>query len=171
MIAVGLTGVTPMAVYASSMGVLFADACNRVLDVVSNYLRPDFPGENTDLAISVLRHMCYHRSASGAYSESQLPVGEFRNLVVGGRCSRGLSGDQCTIAVRIFDRKERLSPEECLFIRPILDPILAAAVRGVHDVWYYQRNFGVKLERDVQAMFVENRMVYLRDCVGNEESE
>ena len=165
-IALGLTDAIPTAVYASSMRFCFDEACCRVRDIVCDYLQPNFDGPSFDIAKQLLQFMCANRSGSGALSSDILPPGKLRELVTKGKCSHGLTAEQCVFAVNIFDRKERLSLEDRRQLQPILVPILAAAVHGVHIVYQYVNNESTKLERDIQALFVENPVVYLRDCTG-----
>lgn len=80
--------------------------------------------------------------------------------------THGLTAELCVFAINIFNRKERLSQEDCQRLRPILVPILAAAVHGVHIVYQYVNNESTELERGAQALFMENPLVYLSDCTG-----
>lgn len=165
-IALGLTDAIPTAVYASSMKPCFDEACCRVRDVVCDYLQHDVHGDSFETAKQLLQFMCANRSGSGALSSERLPHGELRELVTNGKCSHGLTAELCAFAVSIFDRKERLSHEDCHRLRPILVPILAAAVHGVHIVYQYVNNESTELERGAQALFVDNPLVYLSDCTG-----
>ena len=157
----GLTHPIPASLYAGSMSRQFHESCCRVRDIVCDYLLPHFSGEIGEEAASVLRYMRVGESGSGAYSRIS---GELRELTVG-RCSQGLTAEQCVFAVSIFDHKETLSETERLILHPIVVPVLAAAVRGVHDIYQYINNESVKMDITVQALFLENPVVYLVDCI------
>jgi len=165
-IAVGLTNVLPTGVYASSMKLCFDEACCRVRDMVCDYLHQGIDDNNFDVAKKILQFMCANHSGSGAFA--LLGQCELENLVRNRRCGDGLTSEQCIFAVSIFDRKEELSMEERGNLESILVPVLAAAVLGVHSVYQYVNNGGTELERDAQALFFANPMVYLRDCTGTE---
>jgi hypothetical protein len=165
-IAVGLTDTIPTAMYASSMKLCFDEACRRVRDVICDYLQRDFDSDSFKMAFGILQYMCANQSGSGALSSDLLPHGRLRNFITKGQCSHGLTKEQCVFAINIFDRKERLSMKERDNFKTILEPILAAAVHGVHTVYQYVDNQNTELDRDSQALFLENPIVYLRDCTG-----
>lgn len=163
-VAVALSPREPTRMYITQTGdVAFDPSCCRVRDVVERVISPAFPGSTSvSSALACLSRMCNLQTGSG-YGES-ISCDDLRRSASECLFRSIFSVQDCEFAVSLFDHLDPLSQQQISRLRPLLVPVLAAAIVGVRDVYQYVNNTGVRMERQISAFFLENPMIYLSDC-------
>jgi hypothetical protein len=138
--------------FERSNGGPFRNAIKRVLDVLKDVMLPIFPDDSVRNVIRAVNYMVVHRTGSGV-PDSDVPVDSFDQL----------TGQQCSIAMKIFNDLRPLKAEEEKRLRPVLLPVLRAAFLGSFIVTQYLKDIGVQLILPKLLEDHRYRPIYLRD--------
>jgi hypothetical protein len=124
---------------------------NRVRDAIS----PRFLGIDAQFAEESLSYLV------SQFTESAMPHrGWFK-----GQPEQHLTRPECCFAMDLFSNMQPLSNDEIARLRPILFPVLAAAVNGAFEVTDYLKDHGKEL-RIPDELQPDEKVVYIRDCTA-----
>ena len=121
-----------------------------------------FPAdENLQNVIRAIAYMVSSGTGSGVgnYGVSQCGV-------PGGGLEQ-LNGEQCILAMRIFNEFEPLTIDQEIQLRPILAAVLNAAFLGTYYVVQYVKDMGSQLVVPKILLQHRNKRIYLTNCTGN----
>lgn len=164
-VAVAFSRTLPTAAYIAqqySNGNGFHSSCCRVRDVITKVIKRGFlTSLSIESACRSLERMCNERSGS-AYPEG-IDCPDLQRIL-GEKSFRQITTEQCAFAVDLFNGLDSLTVQQTTTLRPLLIPILAAAVTGVCEVYQYVNNQGCQMEQGVLDLFLKNPTIYLEDC-------
>jgi hypothetical protein len=122
---------------------------NRVRDAIL----PQFPESCARFAEESLSYLINHLAGSAMPDE-----GCFQ-----GQHKQHLARSDCCFAMYLFNEMKPLSNDDTNRLRPILFPVLAAAVNGAFEVTEYLKDHGNEL-RIPDELQPDDKVVYIRDC-------
>lgn len=164
-IVLGLGQVFPLKVYVDR-GMDYRDACYRIRDICADDIQAAIPDRfkaGLRKPLEVVRKMCEQQSGSGIPNE--LKGTELNDACNYGMYTSGFTKEDCIFAVNLFNRKGPLTAQEIATLEPILDGVLAAAIRGMFHLLDYLKNVGGPMNRRVELLFQKNQKVFLKDCI------
>ena len=135
----------------------FRNAVKRVLAVLTDIILVKFPEDQVRDVIKAVDHMVVNGTGSGVpiFSRSSgVPGGSFHQL----------TGQQCALAMKIFNDFRPLTMEQENQLRPVLSQVLNAAFRGSYDVIQYLKDTGRQLVLPKLLKDYRHDPIYLRDC-------
>jgi hypothetical protein len=167
-VAVGLSTTIPLALYTYPTEKIFngfrpfQKAVQRVLDVLQDVILKNFPLDNNlQDVIRAVGYMVRSGTGSGVGNHGVPQEG-----VPGGSLTQ-LNGQQCTLAMKIFNDFEPLTVGQDNQLRPILAPVLNAAFLGTYRVIQYSKDIGMHFHLPKLLEEHRHKPVYLMDC-GND---
>jgi hypothetical protein len=167
-IAAGLSTTTPLTLYIRPLtdnhafytGAPFNDALLRVVSVLQDVILKKFPNDqNIHNVISAITYMIVSGTASGVEHHG------IRHDGVPGGALNQLNGEQCYLAMKIFNDFEPLTADQEIRLRPILAPVLNAAFLGAAHVITYVKDTGMQLTLPPLLRKHRHTPVYLMDCI------
>jgi hypothetical protein len=166
-VAVGLmdlsrTGQHPLPVYRVTENLrhprfkgnnVYYYAIERCRDRIRDDILPHFPGSHAQFAEESLSYLIM-RSTGSAMPHA----GWFER-----KPEQHLTRSDCCFAMKLFSELQPLSNGVIDRLRPILFPVLAAAVNGAFEVTEYLKDHGKELQIPGELQ-PDGKVVYIRDC-------